>query len=418
MRGIIAHLYAFVIAAVALAVGASSCSRSWELPGSAVDASGSGGPGNGGAATGGTTGTAGAPGSGGFGPFGGTTGAAGTWGRGAFGGMTGPAGASGRGGPFGGMTGAAGRGGLGAFGGTAFPFGTGGGSGCFPTEKHFDNHTANVMFVVGRDSDMSTKFGDSSRMNAVRDTLLQTVSDNQRIVGFGYQDFPMLAGCSGQTQCCSPNSFSFPYQWTSSNPSQAPLLKFMTEFGPCAGVGPGDSCFATTTDARPAFAALSNVRGNLLSQPPLFVVLLLDGPPSCPSETAAKSCTDAQGELSKLTNTLGAVVSVIAIGQDAIDDPCLKGMSAQPAADPKALSQVLTNIASEAASNWCTLEFDERPSDDLQIWVSGDRMIRRDPIDGWAFTSPTSKRIRVNGASCKMVQDAARDVTVTETVCR
>lgn len=386
MRWSIARVYASVMVVASVAVGASSCARPWDLPGSQPDASASasasGGRGGGAAASGGMTGTGGAPGSG-------------------------------------------------AFGGNALPPVGAGGSGCLPNRIEAIHHTANVMFVVDRTMSMGAKFGEtSSRMNAVRDAIMNTIQSNSPLpmnsplrVAYGYQDFPALtASCSPQNPCCLDHPYA-------PNPNQVPTKEFKSEYGQCPSSGSSDSCVATS-DSRPVSQALASVRDTFWSTTPsffidFFVVLLIDGTPGCPSGAAPQDCTDERDAVSAFS--AGTKVFVVAIGDDTLfTDGCLKSMaSASPVPNPLVAPGVspllqaanfndlkarLSQIADNATESWCTLDLQEPPKGSVTVWLDEKVVSPTDSKNGWAFTS--QMRIKLSGDSCTSLLMAPSDVKV------
>lgn len=402
MRGRIAHVSTFVLAAASLAAGVSSCSRSWELPGSGVDASASGGRGEGGAAAGGMTGVAGAHGTGGFGAS-----------HGGFGGLRGGFGESGGGGY---------GGGYGAFGGGLLPGGTGGESGC--TRLTFKKHTANVIFIVGRNASMAMMLRDApSRLEAVRGAI-DAALRMPAAVAYGYQGFPNLLACSNQSPCCSGLCCSGTYLPPGPNLT---ISRFDSELS-CMSSGSGsrDTCLATS-DARPVEQALENVINNLPDSSFIdsFLVLLVDGPPGCSPSAAPSECMDELNTVGGLT-WRGTKVYVVPIGDDAITDGCLTKMAnVKPgmsflltAPDQKTLATQINSIAHTAAQSGCTLDLVDLvtppPENTVHIKVAATDL-PHDPLkmmNGWAFTTPTSTRIKVYGDACTMLLEAGSDVEV------
>lgn len=369
-RGV--SLLLFLCAATALA----ACSRTWVL-GGPLGAGGAGGPG-----------------------------AAG-------GGDASDAGGGGAGGMAGGMGGLSGQGGRNDMGGH-------GASSCQnPQYVKFDIPTSDMVFVVGRDQSMSTKFGDTTRMAAVQSAVYQAVFANNTAVNFGYQDFPSIDGCSDGSMCCPSSDYVVYAQPMSTAAINAALYH-------CNQSQPGMGCVAQS-DSRPVSQTLSMVSG-LFDSPPYptndrYVVLVTDGAPGCTTEDSSQACMNAQMAVSTLSRA-GIKTYVVGVGGDAQDEPCLQqialmGGTSTPlfdVTDPTSLSKALAQIVDVAASTSCTIELNQKIADVtlISVFLQGHE-ICFDPTgrDGWSYAPGSSVRIEMHGSACDSLQTLhARDVMI------
>jgi len=304
------------------------------------------------------------------------------------------------------------------------PGGTGGvpgfgghGSGtCSPTKPilQFTIPATDLVFVVGRNYSMSSKFGDSTRMTAVQMDLHSIVSGNQTPIEFGYESYPSFTGCSGGGTCCPSSEQTV---------RAMPFVNNIDDalYAPCDpnGSGMGMGCVAPT-DSRAISQAMSwNVIGDLFGPSPdsasqRYAVLIADGPPGCPTEEAGKACGAAQSAVSSLFKNGGIKTFVIGVGEDANNDGCLAQLATMggtvtpfDVADSTSLMKALTQIVSMAAVTPCTINLNA-PLDDpylLSIYVQNEEV----PLDtaggnGWNYAPNSWTRIQLHGTACQYLQ--------------
>ena len=373
------------------------CTRTWELP----NQSSGGGSGHG--ATAGAGGT-----TGGGGIAGGGNGGSAEGGQGGIGGIV-WTGTGGRGrGEAGGVGGFSGQGG-----GSGFPPGSGGrlGSGC--TSPSWKIYPAELIFVVGHNQSMTAPFGDNSttRASGVIKAIQSVIHDNPYAVKFGYQEFPSRRGCTGAASaCCVSDQTSLPASY---------LTEMSQGFLSCDPGQSNTSCLSTT-DGRPITQTLMKTL-SLFSpwdgprHADRFVVLITDGAPGC-GEDPTDACTTATTGVTEIARS-GARVPLVALGDDASNNACLRSMAmaggyiTQPlplaAKDTNGLKANLNQIVAKAADDYCTIQLDV-PADlslSLAIRAFG-RFIDHNAFNGWEF-SPTgqSQYIQVYGDGCRTIQD-------------
>ena len=317
------------------------------------------------------------------------------------------------GGGFGGTPMQGGTGGFPGFGGHTDP-GTGGhGSGmCSTRYLPFDTPPTDVVFVVGRNYSMMSKFGDTSRMIAVQMDVHTVINNNQYVAEFGYEGYPSFTGCSSGGTCCAASDQVI-------KPGTSPDIDSAL-YAPCdpSGSGPGSGCVAPT-DSRAIAQSLSwNVIGDLFSSATdpasqRYVVLIADGPPGCPSEDASAACGAAESAVSALLKNAGIKTFVVGVGDTADGDICLGQMATMGgtgmpyvASDSGSLMKALTQVIGVISVTPCTIVLSQTPEDHSLVAVNvANKEIPYDMTEqnGWNFVSPT--RIQLHGTSCQYLQN-------------
>jgi len=326
----------------------------------------------------------------------------------------------------GGMAGAASGGaggGPGATSGTGGHGDGGGGRGActVTTALQFTTPPAELVFVVGRNNSMMSKFGDTTRMTAVQMDVHNVVDSNDSIIDFGYQGFPSFTGCPTGGTCCSS---------TDDGLQTGPAAKTSIDqvlYHPCDSSGAGTGCVAQT-DSRAVSQALSDVFDLFTSNDPSSertVVLILDGPPGCPTEDPGKACGSAQSQANWLLTHLGIKTYVVGVGDQAQGDDCLQQLASQggtsnaySALDPSALMKTLTQIVNVAGIT-CTVELKVPPPDPnlVQVLVKG-KEVHYDPTGstggGWSYLSfgGSTVRIELHGSACALLSSPSQLIQV------
>jgi len=145
-----------------------------------------------------------------------------------------------------------------------------------------------------------------------------------------------------------------------------------------------------------------------------YVVLMTDGPPGC-GEDATEACNTAVTAVSNLAKS--AVVPVVALGDEAANNSCLKSMAMQggyfvvpppvTAKDTKSLTASLIQIVAKAASQYCTIKLSAPrvdPGQEVVIWAFGHWITPHDSNNGWEFwPADQSQWIQVYGDACRMI---------------
>jgi hypothetical protein len=192
----------------------------------------------------------------------------------------------------------------------------------------------------------------------------------------------------------------------------------------------------SSSEARPLAGELKRVRDLYapFGPEPLtdrYVLLTIDGPPSCPYEDPRRMCESAMQEMTRLAGAMAAVKTfVVALGDDAAGDPCLEelalmGGAASERPDPlfvarnrDDLQRAFDNVFDEVASSVCELNlapgsFDPSRSS-IAIYIR-DEEIPRDRMrqNGWDFVDRSNLRIQLYGNACESLKSTEpRDVFV------
>jgi hypothetical protein len=286
---------------------------------------------------------------------------------------------------------------------------------------------AAVMMVVGRNSSMGTSLGTgTTRMRVVQDQIVKAIMERGGVVDFGYLDMPAVApdmSCSPNAAGCCANPMPIPpTPFNRDSIVQRQLL--------CEGGGMTPGCVSSSS-ARPIADGLQRA-SDLYNMSPTprgderYVLLVVDGPPSCPAADPARSCDDAEIEVFQLKMGPRVQTYVIAVGEAAGADRCLQrlataGGTQRPlflGRDWDQLGASFSSVFDEITADSCRLDLLSFPFDlgavSLQVYneiVNVDLSGR----NGWRFT-PTSPgmpptRIEVHGEDCLRMQ-AVDDIDI------
>jgi len=303
----------------------------------------------------------------------------------------------------------------------------------------FMMRTPDVIFSVDRSMGMQTWFGGtSSRLQVIQDQIDALVAKYQKLVRFGYEEFPAAVGmgmCSGGTGCCAGAAV----------PPTSNALKFIDDVrtscatttgmsggvggasgtGGTSGGGPSSGCASQasrpTSDALTkcdkAFSALAAfpTSGNR------YVILLTGGEPSCMSaDPMSTPCGDAVNAVVKL-NRDSVGTAVFGVGEEAMGSACLDQLAlagglesgaASPyfhlALTPTALSDALSPVVETIAVQACQIDIRQPPADPSKVALLFDGVaVIQDGVDGWDFEAGSTVKITINGAACDtLLQDA------------
>ena len=338
--------------------------------------------------------------------------------------------------------GAGGAGGVGATGGTSLPAGSGGfsvpggtggftgdhpgtggrGSTCNTTTVGSDIPKTNLLFMVGRDASMSTRLGgngnDTSRMAAVQSALKPLLEANQNAINFGYLGLPSLVACPSGMACCANNS-----QDGFMPPQAGAAFNITGMLTSCpAGSAPMTGC-TSLNDARPVAQALQMLPDIFSGSSPYGdnqVILIIDGPPGCPTDDPTTKCSAERQAVATFHNNTSRMndIYVIAIGDDAQNDSCLEQIAGASSADPfpvydtSSLTNTLKGAMALPLAAACTVEVNPNPygpgqlslrlsdhNQDLQV-----PFIDANQHDGWSFLPGSGTRLRINGSYCDMLR--------------
>jgi hypothetical protein len=287
---------------------------------------------------------------------------------------------------------------------------------CSGPPTTFRPQSSKVMVVLDRSQTMTGPFGSSSALAVTRDALDQYASKYQRVVWFGYSDFPGSMNCSPSQSCCV-GAFSPP------NPM---LFGFTMALHAC---DQNQSCANPTGYERPTAAALS-ICSQIFNQNEAvrrYVVLITNGRPECGFSPGPGSCGDGGDAQYVISQLLGKDIStvVIAPGQieaDAVQclhDLAVAGSTTQPsyfhtAQDPSDLNDEIGGVIRTIAMDACTLDLGGvRIQDTARVAVTWKNIaIMRDRNSGWDLTD-NGYTITLHGTWCDhLIEDGQTDFAV------
>jgi hypothetical protein len=249
---------------------------------------------------------------------------------------------------------------------------------------------------------MKATFGDSTALSAARDALDLYGARYQRVVRFGYVEFPGTESCDGQSTCCA-SLISLP----SDNFQAFEVALHACEQDPPYCV-PGGSQRATAAAVNSAAAQLlRNV-----SQDRRYLVLITNGQPECGSGST-NLCTEVQMTVNDLSRAGIATMVVLPVaGQlDDMTRSCLQGIALQGGANvspyyysastPAALTDTLGQLTGSIATDACQVDVKTqtqlRPDNVAVFWKTA--LVPYGHSDGWEIRSNGSV-IQLNGSAC------------------
>jgi hypothetical protein len=299
----------------------------------------------------------------------------------------------------------------------------------------FMMRTPDVIFSVDRSMGMQTWFGGtSSRLQVIQDQVDALVAKYQKLVRFGYEEFPAAVGmgmCSGGQGCCAGAAV----------PPTSNALKFIDNVRtPCmstsggvggaggaggASGGPGPGC--SSQPSRPTADALTKCDkafSGVSAFPPSgnrYVILLTGGEPSCMSaDPMSTPCGDAVNAVVKLSrDSVGT--AVFGVGEEAMGSACLDQLAlagglesgaASPyfhlALTPTSLSDALSPVVETIAEQACQIDIRQPPADPSKVALLFDGVaVNQDGVDGWDFEAGSTVKLTIHGAACDtLLQDA------------
>ena len=285
-------------------------------------------------------------------------------------------------------------------------------------------HNADVVFVLGRNSSMSQKFGSTTRIQAATDAVSAGLNLFPSGIRYGYADFPSdrPGSCGGNAGCCA----NFDSGLRSGFNHAGTIQTFLS----VCGNGTGSGC-VSQIDARPLGDALS-LAGTLFSQggsENRSIFLLTDGEPSCSNEPPATSCSEAQFQISLLPppdRNSGVTLHVFTLGQPTDMSSCLKslanstGTSLVQSDSPTSLRNDVSAALAEIASAYCSFDLRTPISQDqsnaLRLFING-TAVPPNESDGWAFRPGSQSRIDLHGGACAKLQTSMTPDVLVQ-ICR
>ena len=285
--------------------------------------------------------------------------------------------------------------------------------------------TADLLVLVGRDASMATRFGDGTRMSAVQGALKGAINAYKMAINIGYQDFPPLDGCQGGPTCCSRSAQG------SIEPNQYSFMGALQQLQECGGGPSAPDCVAPT-DSKPLGGALDDADAVFRSLSDAandrYVLVLLDGGPSCSPSDSKNACDYAATSIANLARPPAAVNTIlVAVGDEAAGDLCLQqriapngGSQLVVAATPMDLSMKVSEIFGDIASSQCTIVLQSVPADvsKVTVRVNGQEIPQDSSgVEGWKFSPGSHTQIVVGGRWCDAIQMVKSNLVTVASGC-
>lgn len=267
--------------------------------------------------------------------------------------------------------------------------------------------TPSVIISLARTTSMlERKLGAVSRLQAVQQALLRVIPSYEGAISFGLQVFPLQGACASASGCCATN-VSTPQ--TNNALFLAGALRCDPAVMVCDG-GPEAPVFEALERIRFFYEDRDRDRGKM----PRYVLLVLDGEPSC--KGIANACELTAEKVADLRTRFGSSTLVLGIGEEAKGSECLEQLALRGATPtgptgsfataeaelPASLDAVFRTIAGHS----CRIRL-ESGVDPSTIFVTLNNVpIMRDPTekDGWNVEAGVPAYIRFFGKPCDAIR--------------
>jgi hypothetical protein len=272
-----------------------------------------------------------------------------------------------------------------------------------------------VIVALDRSAGMSNRFGDGTVLTAAREALGLHAARYQKVVRFGYVEFPgsgPSSVCSPQAGCCA-SAVSLP---------SFHFASFELALNACERNPANCSAAGYQRPTTPALTSCALVLSQRLDTFRRYVLLISNGRPDCGTNQNS-GCMDAENVVNQLASN-GIDTIVVAPGsleQDAAN--CLQNIAIYggandppyyvPASNPAVLAAELGDITRAIATDACELELPSRITDpDRVAFFWKGTQIPRNRNDGWELTM-NGAEIVLRSAWCdRLIEDGPEDFTL------
>jgi len=287
--------------------------------------------------------------------------------------------------------------------------GDGGSPFCTGAPTDFLIQYPEVIVALDRSATMNGRFGDSTPLATARAALDTYAARYQKVVEFGYVEFPSSYLCNDG--CCA----SMP------SPPNPNYTKFEMALHLC-DQNSSPSC-ATATYQRPTTRAITNCGVVFASRPDVnsrYVLLVTNGMPDC-GGGGQSSCVDAQTAVNDLARNFVAT-AVVAPGQlDQATSDCLEGMAINggarnppylhPASNQSDLTNEIGEIIRSIATAACQVDLTTARIQDADraalYW--NNVVVPHDHNNGWDV-SGNGFTVNLHGQWCdQLIEDGPAD---------
>lgn len=273
-----------------------------------------------------------------------------------------------------------------------------------------------VIVSVDRSASMQSSFGSGTWLQVIQQQVHSLIFKYQKIVRFGYQEFPTPTAICGSPQGCCAGDVT------------PPMFNNLHAIENVMAACPGNGNICVLNQ-RPLTHALSKCEATYASVGDngrnRYVLLLIGGEPTCMGpDQGLSSCGNAVAEVLKMNN--GSIRTVVfGVGDEAagnaracLDDLALKGGldgAASPfyhlAQTPTELSAALGPVVKRMAEEACHIDIRSPPADPAQVQLLFDGVqVPPDGVDGWDFDPGFSFKITVHGRWCDTLLQKAPHV--------
>ncbi|HEY5448076.1 MAG TPA: hypothetical protein VIQ54_04965 [Polyangia bacterium] len=289
-------------------------------------------------------------------------------------------------------------------------FGDGGPQFCTGAPTELLIQFPEVIVALDRSATMNSRFGDSTPLATARAALDTYAARYQKVVEFGYVEFPSSYLCNDG--CCA----SMP---SSPNPN---YTKFEMALHLC-DQNSSPAC-APSSYQRPTTRAITSCGVVFASRPDAnsrYVLLITNGMPDC-GGGGQSSCFDAQMAVNDLAARSFVKTAVVAPGQlDQATSDCLQGMAINggadyppyfhPASNQSELTNEIGDIIRDIARDACHVDLGPTriPDPDGAALYWNNMVVPHDRNNGWDV-SGNGFTVNLHGQWCDhLIEDGPAD---------
>jgi hypothetical protein len=262
-----------------------------------------------------------------------------------------------------------------------------------------------LVFAVDHSAAMQSAFGATTRIQATQQTVKALIGKYQRVVHFGYEEFPSTSGmCGGSSGCCAGDVVP-------PAPNTAQAIDHVMHR--CDGNGPG-----CAQGQRPLASALDKCGTTFSSFPndsgARYLIALVGGEPTCQGpDLGSTPCADAVGAVTRLSRA-SVRSTLFGVGAETARSDCLDqialqtGLELAPTSPYYHLARTTGELANELdplvrtiAEESCHIDILTPPNDPEKVSVLFDGApVNIDPVNGWTFNQDSSVGLTLHGMAC------------------
>ncbi|MDB4982240.1 MAG: hypothetical protein JWM82_2992 [Myxococcales bacterium] len=269
-----------------------------------------------------------------------------------------------------------------------------------------------LVFAVDHSAAMQSPFGGTTgmtgmttaRIQAVQQAVKALIGKYQRVVHFGYEEFPSSSGTCGSSGCCAGDVVP-------PAPNTAQAIDHVMRR--CDGNLPG-----CAQSQRPLANALDKCGGTFSSFPndsgARYVIALVGGDPTCQGpDPGSAPCADAIGAVTRLSRA-SVRSTLFGVGAETAGSDCLDQIALQSglevaatspyyhlARSPSELTAELEPLMRTIAEESCHIDILTPPADPDKVSVLFDGApVNIDAVNGWTFNQDSTVGLTLHGAAC------------------